>query len=163
MSLNLDFQIERKAINWNGVEVAQVRGLTPHDILGVIAANPVQVDNLFEKISGDFKEQAIDDPTDEQIADRLQAGAKNSMQEILMTMPDLVAKVIAVACDSPDRWEHIQKNFVLPLQFDAVSEIARLTFVDPPGFRRFVGNVMSLVGTFRGDQRNELPATDSAG
>ena len=154
MSLNLDFQIERKAINWNGVEVARVRGLTPHDILGIIAANPVQVDDLFEQINGGVKDNVNEDSSAEEIADAVQGQADASMQKILMTMPDLVAKVIAVACDSPDRWEHIQKNFVLPLQFDAVSEIARLTFVDPPGFRRFVGNVMALVGTFRGGQGN---------
>lgn len=162
MSINTDFQIERKDVTWNGTVVASARGLTPHDILSIIAANPVQVDQLFNKIEGNLKDQVVADESAEVIADNLQAQAADSLRDIIATMPDLVAKVIATACDSPDQWGHVRKNWVLPLQFDAVTEIARLTFVDPPGFRRFVGNVMALAGAFRGDQRNSV-TTDSAG
>jgi len=160
MSINLDFQIERKDITWNGVVACTVRGLTPHDILGIIAENPLQADQLFDKIEGGLKDQVAEDTPEDEIANVLQKQAADSLRDVLTTMPDMVAKVIAVACDSPDQWQHVRKNFVLPLQFDTVCEIARLTFVDPPGFRRFVGNVMSLVGTFRGDQRGDTTSLD---
>ncbi len=159
MSLNNDFQVERKKVEWNGQFAAEVRGLTPHDIMRVIAENPVEADAVLASLEGEAKEQfASDDLSAEEIADTLQDSATKSFGKIAAKFPDLVAKIIAAACDSPDQWEVVRDRFVLPLQFECAQEIARLTFIDPPGFRRFVGNVMALIGTFKQtDQRQIAP------
>lgn len=155
MSLNNDFQVERKKIEWNGQFAAEVRGLTPHDIMRVIAENPVEADAVLSTLEGEAKQQFADeDRTSEQIAESLQDSATKSFGKIVAKFPDLVAKIIAAACDSPDQWEVVRDRFVVPLQFEIAQEIARLTFIDPPGFRRFVGNVMALIGAFKQtDQR----------
>lgn len=161
MSLNVDFQVERKKVNWNGQEVAEVRGLTPNDIVRVIAENPEQADTVLSAIErGGFKPSADDSADD--IAASLQKGAAESFGMIVSKCPDIVAKVIAVACDAPDQWEIVRDRHVVPLQFELAQEIARLTFVDPPAFRRFVGNVMALIGVFQttGQRR---PLIDSDG
>lgn len=157
MSINNDFQVERKKIEWNGQFAAEVRGLTPQDIMRVIAENPVEADAVFEALEEDAREHLSDDSLSaDQIAGALEAGASKSFGKVLTKAPGLVAKVIAVACDSPDQWEMVRDRFVVPLQFECAQEIARLTFIDPPGFRRFVGNVMALVGTFKTDQRQSV-------
>ena len=156
MSLNLDFQVERKKVEWNGQFVAEVRGLTPHDIMRVIAENPAEADEILESLQSKTRGHMADAGlSDEGVADALMGDAKDSFGKLVAKCPDFVAKVIAVACDSPDQWEIVRDRFVLPLQFDLLQEIARLTFVDPPGFRRFVGNVMALIGALnpRVDQR----------
>ena len=67
----------------------------------------------------------------------------------MRTAPDLIAKLIAVACDDFAQWELVRSRFVLPLQLEILTEVARLTFVDEAGFRTFVGNVMGLVANFK--------------
>lgn len=164
MSLNNDFQLERKKIEWNGQFAAEVRGLTPHDIMRVIAENPVEADAVLSTLQDDSQQtvDGDDDRASDQIAEALQDNAAKSFGKIVTKFPDLVAKIIAAACDSPDQWEVVRDRFVVPLQFEIAQEIARLTFIDPPGFRRFVGNVMALIGAFKQtDQRqNEKIGSD---
>lgn len=164
MSLNVDFAVERKRVEWDGQFAAEVRGLTPADIMRVIAENPDAADAAMEAIEGDAREAlAVDDDSTDALATGLQNVAAKSFGKILATAPDFVAKIIAAACDSPNDWAVIRDRFVVPLQFECAQEIARLTFIDPPGFRRFVGNVMALVGAFKTDQRQNVAVTDSAG
>lgn len=163
MSINQNYQVERKTVEWNGQVAGEVRGLTPHDIMTVIAENPQEADMVLSIIEEEGSLNA--DASDDDVAASLEDAAKASFGKIVAKVPNIVAKLIAVACDSPDQWEFVRDKFVLPLQFDMLQDIARLTFVDPPGFRRFLGNVMALVGAIKGDQR--LPsngtATDSDG
>lgn len=164
MTVNIDFQVERKEVSWNGQQAAVVRGLTPHDILKIIAENPADADAVLGVFENDAKAALSDDEQDaDQVADVLQVTAKQSLGQIVGKAPDLLAKVIAAACDSPDQWQFIRDKFVLPLQFDLLQEVARLTFIDPPGFRRFVGNVMALIGALKPTQRQDSEQIDSAG
>lgn len=158
MSLNHDFQIERKEITWNGQVAGVVRGLTPHDIMSVIVENPQETDMVFEAIEGEARAALpSDNPSASDFADALSGSADKAFGKLVAKAPDLVSKLIARACDSPDQWEVVRDRFVVPLQFEMVQEIARLTFVDPPGFRRLVGNVMALVEAFKVDQRKTGP------
>ena len=153
MSINTAFVLERKDIAWQDQPVCSVRGLTPHDIIKIIAENPADADkvlsSLAEKASGIASSGNV---SADAVADALQSDMA-SFGQIVMKVPDLISKVIAVACDSPDDWQHVRANFVIPLQFEIVQEVARLTFIDPPAFRRFLGNVMALVGKSNPDQR----------
>lgn len=164
MSLNTDFQVERKEVSWQGQVAGTVRGLTPHDIMKVIAENPQEADMVMEMLESDARDALPDeDASADDIATALQGTATKSFGKMVAKVPDLVAKLIAVACDSPDQWTVVRDRFVVPLQFEMAQEIARLTFVDPPSFRRFLGNVMALVGAFKGDQRQSIASTDSDG
>jgi hypothetical protein len=160
MSINTSFVLERKEITWQDQSVCVVRGLTPHDIIKVIAENPVDADtvlsSLAEKAGAVAETGAV---TADAVADALQSDMA-SFGQIVMKVPDLIAKVVAVACDSPESWQHVRDNFVIPLQFEIVQEIARMTFVDPPAFRRFLGNVMALVGQSKTGQR--LPGKNAS-
>lgn len=153
MSVNFDFQVERKKIEWNGQFAAEVRGMTPNDIVRLIASNPDEADQVAALLDEDTSDLLVGEQNADEIAEALQSAATRSFGKVAAKVPDLLAKVIATACDSPDQWELVRDRFVLPLQFDILQEVARLTFVDPPGFRRFVGNVMALIGAFKTDQR----------
>ena len=153
MKINVDFQVERKKVEWNGQFAAEVRGLTPNDIMRVIAENPAEADAVFDTLEGGVRSKLGEGPTSDDVADAVQGGVAGSFGSIVAKAPDLVAKLIAIAADSPDDWQAVRDKFVLPLQFDILTEVARLTFIDPPGFRRFMGNVMALVGALKPDQR----------
>ena len=60
-------------------------------------------------------------------------------------LPTLMAQLIARAADAADDWEMVRDHYSFVLQFDILAEIAKLTFNEPEGFRRFVGNVLLLV------------------
>lgn len=153
MSINTAFVLERKDITWLEQPVCTVRGLTPHDIIKIIAENPVDADTVLSSLAekaGDIANSG--NVSADAVADALQSDMA-SFGQIVMKVPDLIAKVIAVACDSPEDWQHVRANLVIPLQFEIVQEIARLTFIDPPAFRRFLGNVMALIGQSNPGQR----------
>jgi hypothetical protein len=75
-----------------------------------------------------------------------------------MQFPDVIAKVIAAAADEPELWADYKKLSV-PLQMQALTDIARLTFIDRAGFETFVGNVMALAQAVRREpaQANKAP------
>lgn len=158
MSLNKDYQVPRKEVSWNDQVLGTFRGLTANDFVVVIAENAEDADKVMSVLNAG----AADDLVEASEAVR-EAGALSAMPEnaaksfgkIMLTAPNLIAKLLARACDSPDDWEFVRDTWTLPAQFDAASEVARLTFIDPPAFRRLVGNVMALVGNLSNDQRRQ--------
>lgn len=161
MSINQQYQVERKEVMWNGQVAGDVRGLTPNDIMSVVAENPKEADMIFSIMEEEADLSADASPDD--IATSLESAAKTSMSKVVAKAPNIIAKLIATACDSPDHWEFVRDKFVLPLQFEMLQEVARLTFIDPPAFRRFLGNVMALVGAIKGGQRQPSNTEDSDG
>lgn len=152
MSINTDFYAETKQITWGGRPVCEVRGLTPSDIARVVGENQGDVEQAFSIMEGAGLGTALDPNDPESVAAVTEKKAQKAFANLVGSVPDLVAKVLAVACDSPDQSEFIRKNWVIPLQFAVLKEIARLTFVDSQGFATFLGNVMGLVNTFKSDQ-----------
>ena len=81
----------------------------------------------------------------EKLADQLMQSWPKIIPSVGVHLPNLMAQLIARAADAPDEWEMVRDHYSFVLQFDILAEIAKLTFNEPEGFRRFVGNVLLLV------------------
>ena len=121
-----------------------------------MAENAADMEMLVRAFEGD---QAVMQPRTPTKPDAMAAAVAASTERvfttILASVPNLVGKLIAMACDSPEHWGVVM-TWTVPLQFKVLQEIAVLTFVDQEGFRTFLGNVMALAGSVKGGQR--LPA-----
>lgn len=143
MAINKALQLKKVKVMWEGEEAAEVRGLVPADIAAIMAEAGERVHDIlaaleehdFHKASGSV----------EDVADRLLAELPKTIAKISHSVPEFVALVIAYAADDKDNVDHIRDNWVIPLQFEALAEVARLTFVNDEGFRKFVGNVVALL------------------
>jgi hypothetical protein len=153
MALNKEFFAPKTEIKHGDVVLCDVRGLTADDIARIVTESAADVETmltLFEQ-NDTLKGISQDDP--ESVALALQSNGKNLFTALITKVPELVARVIAIAADDPEDWKHVQKNFPLPAQLNALTEAARLTFVDGNGFKAFVGNVMALLGNANVGQR----------
>lgn len=142
MGFNRNFYIKRSEIRWEDQIVCDVRGLTPNDIAKAVSENAADMEALVmmfekDKIAAGFTGES------EEINAFIQENTQTLFAKLLTTVPVLVAKLIAMACDAPTEWESISK-LVVPLQFDIAREIMVLTFVDGEGFKKFLGNAMAL-------------------
>jgi hypothetical protein len=156
MSINTEFYTPVKAITWQDQAVCEVRGITPHDLSQIMSEHAADVETLLTIFEGDNATKGID-PTDEAaILAAVKEHQGRLFSTIMLAVPALVAKLIAVACDAPDAWTEIRNKYPLPLQFEIVTEVAKLTFVDSNGFKAFVGNVMALAGNLSGNSQRHL-------
>ena len=87
----------------------------------------------------------LDRSNPDRLADQLLSVWPKILEAFGTHSPNLIARVIARAADQEDEWQMVRDNYSVVLQFDLLVEIAKLTFNDPAGFKRFVGNVLSLV------------------
>lgn len=148
MAINPDYQAERKRVEWQGQFVADARGLTVNDIVKILSDNPAQIEEVFVAFEKEARIAPGDMRTAAEIAAYAEKESRAAFTRLIASSPDLVARVLAAACDSPELWKTVRDQFTIPVQLELATEIARLTFVDPPGFKRFVGNVMALIGAF---------------
>lgn len=143
MGINKSLALATASVEWNGEEAAKVRGLSPADIGTIIA---VHGEDIFEAFLSLDEFDSLRVGSVEDVADKLMADGPKIIGKMSTAMPRLIAFVIACAADAKDDVESIEP-WPLPLQFDCLVQIARLTFVGPEGFRVFVGNVQALVAS----------------
>ena len=157
-------------LTWQGEVVASVRGLTPADVTAILVSVGEDLAGLFnlaEEVDG-MKLQAGDA---EKLADQLMQGWPKIVTAIGTHLPNALAQVIANAADAPDEWEMVRDHYSFVLQFEILAEVAKLTFNEPEGFRRFVGNVLLLVdlagtltsGSNKRPKTRLVPPTSAAG
>jgi hypothetical protein len=146
MAINKDFFAPRETIMFNGHTVCDVRGITPDDLARIMMENAADVEHVFEILERDDTLKGISKDDPESVSGALKTHGKALFGTLVTKVPELVAKIIAVAADDAASWEHVKKNFVLPLQLETLTTVAKLTFVDSNGFRAFVGNVLALLG-----------------
>jgi hypothetical protein len=166
MAINKEYQVPRADVSWNNQTLGTCRGLNANDFVVVIAENAEDTDKVLSVLNADTASEMFAAGDAVQQAGSFSAMPENAAKtfgKIMLLAPTLVAKVLARAFDEPDSWEYIRDNWTLPAQFEAASEVARLTFIDPPAFRRLVGNVMALIGNLSNDQRRTAPKIDSRG
>lgn len=146
MAINKEFFAPREAVKYNGIEVCDVRGITPDDLARIMVENAADVEQVFTMLERDdtLKDIAKDDP--EAVMGAMKTHGKSFFNMLITKVPELIAKIIAVAADDPEGYDHIRKNFVLPVQLEAITTVAKLTFVDSNGFKAFLGNVLALAG-----------------
>jgi hypothetical protein len=156
MSINTNFHTPRITVKhpMTQEELCTVRGITPDDIAFIVCEHAEEVEKVMKTLE--------DSPA---IGEAVAAGETSTAVEaltpsllnsLIQSVPSLAAKIIAVAADEPSMWGHVQKNFVLPIQFNVLTEIAKLTFIDKNGFKEFLGNVMALLGNVKAPKQGRL-------
>lgn len=120
----------------DGEQSFNLRGLAANDVLAIIYENKSVIEDIvtLAEQSGVTKKLHDDKALIE------------FMGTVAVRAPYIVASVIAHAADEPDEWENASK-LPMPVQTEALIEIARLTFNDKAGFERFVGNVKAAVAS----------------
>lgn len=131
-------------IRWQGEVVATVRGLSPADVTSILVSVGEDLAGLFN-LAEDLDGMKLDVDNAEALADQLTQQWPKIVTSIGVHLPNLLAQLIARAADDADAWEMVRDHYSFVLQFDILAEIAKLTFNEPEGFRRFVGNVLLLV------------------
>jgi hypothetical protein len=153
VGINKDFYVPKTKITYRDQEVCEVRGLTAEDIAQALSENAADMETLMQTFERDETLHGIDPSDDAQVTQAIEANTSRMFHTIITTVPDLAAKIIAMACDESDAWPYVKKKYVLPLQFDILAEIAALTFVDAKGFKEFLGKAMALAGNMGTSQR----------
>jgi hypothetical protein len=151
MGINRNTASLSKSVSWDGNEVAVVRGLTPSNIADILiqeGESLIDLFNAFEKLDT----KGVDMKDNEAVATMIMEKAVPMLATLAKDAPRFLAAIIAVAASSKDDdvaadTDFIAENFSLPLQFECLKEIARMTFVGPDGFRLFLGNVSALAST----------------
>lgn len=164
MAINTNFYQKRTEVKFNGEVACTVRGLTPNDLAQVMVENAGDLESVMQFFEKDATLSRINPHDDDALATALRENTSKMFGKIVSLAPNLLAKVIAVASDDSDKWEAVRDNFVLPLQLDALTEIAKLTFVDADGFKAFVGNVLALAENKPGKgngQRRQVLASEA--
>lgn len=133
-------------ITWQGEVVATVRGLSPADVTAILVDVGEDIAALFN-VQEELEQVKLQTKDASVLADQLLAQWPKIFVAISSHFPNVMAKLIARAADADDKdtWMMVRDEYSVVLQMDILAEIARLTFNDPEGFRRFVGNVLALV------------------
>ena len=154
-------------VEWQGEVAAEVRGLSPADLAGILTAVGEELSGAFDlaedidrmKLRGD------NSPVDAgMLADKLMSDWPSIVQAVGVHMPNVLSKIIAHAGGEPDSWEMVRDTYGFALQFEILVEIAKLTFNSPEAFKRFVGNVLALVdlsGTLTSASTNRPKTRDA--
>jgi hypothetical protein len=131
-------------ITWQGEVVASVRAISPADLtdlLITVGEDLAAVFNVVEEID----QLKLDTKKADKLADQLLQQWPKIVTAVGTHLPNVLAQIIARTADEPEMWEEVRDNYSFALQFEILVEVAKLTFNDPEGFRRFVGNVLALV------------------
>lgn len=136
-----------------------VRGLNLEDISFLVQVHKGDVDAVVEA----FKGRVGTDATPDGVTKAVQEQGEAMLLNLLQQFPLLAANVIAVAADEVDAWENAGA-LPLPKQVEAIFAIAKLTFEDVDGFKKFVGNVLAVVQSVgKQKPRSKTPKTKSTG
>lgn len=142
MSLK-NYTAPRKDIPLGNGESVSVRGLNLEDISFLVQVHHADVDRLVETFRGRLQGAASGGQVDPaKVEQAIRDNSSGMLVNFVQHFPLLVANVIALAADEPNAWENATK-LPIPVQTEAVVEIARLTFEDYNGFKKFVGNVVA--------------------
>lgn len=134
-----DFQPARESVTFNGGEFS-VRGLALDDVTVLMRHHMSDVDKLVEAFSSN-------DSTPEY-------AAKIAAQHIVTLVkeaPGLVANLIALASDEPDSVENARR-LGIAVQIRALETIAKLTFDEAGGPKKFVESLVALLRGLRPPQ-----------
>lgn len=145
MGINKSLKQNPVPVMWGDEEAAVVRGLLPSDIADIVRLAGHRIHDILATL--DELDIVKAGGTVEEAADRLIDELPKAISRISMSVPELVALIIAYAADEadPSTIDYIRDTWPVSVQADALASIARETFVDDEGFRRFVGNVVAVL------------------
>ncbi|HEY1404749.1 MAG TPA: hypothetical protein VGB05_11515 [Pyrinomonadaceae bacterium] len=157
MAINRALRAVRTSIEWNGEKAADVRGLTPTDIAAALTSEGDKFDGILEA----FDMLDLTAGTDA-LADQAMQQAPMIVMKLAANAPRFIANLIAFAADDVDAVDDVML-WPAPLQFEVLTEIARLTFAGPEKLHLFLGNVAALVdilSNITGKPAVKAPAVD---
>jgi hypothetical protein len=125
-----DVVIETDSVQYNGQDIP-LRGINANDIKIILVRNRQSINLLFN-LAERKGVGAAEDLTE----DRLKDIAGTAITEL----PVLVSTVIAQVSDDIDHAALVER-LPVPVQFDCLRKIARMTFTDATNFGQFLGNV----------------------
>lgn len=137
MSLE-DFVIETATIS-RGKSSFEVRGFSASDLERLIVHNRNSVQLIFNLA----ETHGINSTKDLN-----ENNLRSLVSGVMENFPTLIANVVAIASDEPEKWEKVLK-LPVEVQLDAINKIAGLTFGDATNFGAFRGNVLAAMTTIR--------------
>jgi len=130
-----DFQPERAKVAYKGGDF-DVRGLTLNDVAILLRHHLDDLEALIVVFSRDFDQTAI-------VSAVTQHGVA-----LIKEAPGLVANLIAIASDEPDEVDQA-RALSMHTQVNALETIARLTFDEAGGAKKFVESLNHLLRGLR--------------
>lgn len=152
-----NYQIPRTTVDIDASNSFVVRGLNLEDISFLVQVHKNDVDSVVSMFQGKLGKDA----SPEGVAKAVQKNGDAMIVELIQRFPLLIANVIAVASDEPDQWDNASK-LPVPVQIEAILAVAKLTFNDVDGFKKFVGNVSAVLQSVA-KQKPLMTATKSTG
>lgn len=122
-----DFVLPTEEVQLPGGSTFAVRGLSLQDITLLISKHGPVMEEFFRRYSANEK------------ANPLEVG-----MGLIAQAPGLVAQIIAIAADEPNKADTVLK-FPLVVQQDALEKLSKLTFDANGGPKKFVEAVIRLV------------------
>ena len=130
-----DYQPARQTVEFKGGSVS-VRGLSLDDLTVLLKHHLQDLDNLMEIYQRDVKDELA-------IAAAVQYGVSLAREA-----PGLVAHVISLACDEPDKVDRA-RILPLPIQVELLKAIGSLTFEEVGGAKKFFESLQTLTAAIR--------------
>lgn len=153
-----NYTIPRTAVELGDGNSMSVRGLNLEDVSFLVQIHQGDVDNLVAAFRGATKGAK----TAEAIAGEVQANGDKMVFALIQQFPLLAANIIATAADEPEAWDTATK-LPVPKQVEALIAVAKHTFEDVDGFKKFVGNVSAVLQSVAKQKPQVMKATESTG
>lgn len=122
-----DLVIPTKEIRIGKTSIS-VRGLGFDDVAILISNNRKSLEQAIEMFGG---------------SSDAQAAMASVATKLLIELPDLVAQVIACACDEPGEAKKVRR-LSAPIQLEAILAIGQLTFEETGGVKKFAEQVADI-------------------
>lgn len=130
-----DYTPPRLAVPFKGGEFS-VRGLALDDLALLMRNHYSDINALVDVFAKDTtEEQPVAAITKHAVA-------------LIKEAPGLVANLIAIACDEPDAVDNARK-LMMPVQVRAIETIAKLTFEEAGGPKKFMESLANLLRGMR--------------
>lgn len=154
-----DYKIPRTEVPLDAANTVSVRGLNLEDVAFLVQVHKNDIDAVIEAIKGNIEKGS----TPEDVAAAVESKGTDVLTSVIQQSPLLVANIISTASDEPDAWETAVK-LPVPVQIEILLNVAKLTFNDIDGFKKFVGNVSAVMQSVA-KQKPQIgkPATRSTG
>lgn len=130
-----DYVPARSVVSFKGGEFS-VRGLALDDIAVLMRNHLSDINALVDVFGKDVTDEAA-----------IGAVAQHAIA-LIREAPGLVANLIALASDEPDSVDHARR-LLMPVQVRAIEEIAKLTFEEAGGPKKFFESLMVLLRGMR--------------
>lgn len=121
----------------------EVRSISLPDVAVLITAHEYTISSLAMKVMNRRELFEQPDRKPEELSEIMQ----DLIMEVLKDSPILAGNIIALCADEPEEM-HTAAHLPLPIQIEALSVIADLTFKDPAAIKKLVAGVKKMIAGF---------------